>query len=169
MTNKLFAAVLTFGLLGSDIPTVFAQQALRPGRIGADFIVVQPEMHVRQRKALMVTAAKYYFPLSAMAAGEIPYDLTVATRNAAYLDSLSKMPWENFVESTVGVQNTNALPEIYKEGTEFAAAAENYRAAVEKLVVATKSGEEAGVKAAIRAIGPTCGTCHGTFRARVKL
>ena len=168
MTNKLFATILTLGLLGGNIPSAFTQQTGTP-RIGAEFITVKPEMHVRQRQALMVSAGKYYFPLSAMAAGEIPYDHTVVARNAAYLDSLSKMPWDNFVESTVGVQNTNALPEIYKEGAKFVAAAENYRAAVDRLVEATKSNDEAGVKAAIRAVGPTCGTCHGTFRARVKL
>ena len=169
MTNKLFAASLTLILLGGNIPSAFTQQTVTPPRIGADFITVKPEMHVRQRQALMVSAGKYYFPLSAMAAGEIPYDPAVVVRNAAYLEILSKMPWDNFVEGTVGVQNTNALPEIYKEGAKFTAAAENYKAAVEKLVLATKSNDEAGVKAAIRAVGPTCGTCHGTFRARVKL
>ena len=168
MTNKLFAAILVLSLLGGHISSAFTQQTGAP-RIGADFIAVKPEMHVRQRQALMVSAGKYYFPLSAMAAGEIPYDPTVATRNAAYLESLSKMPWDNFVESTVGVQNTNALPEIYKEGAKFSAAAENYRAAVEKLVLATKSNDEAAVRTAIRGVGTTCGTCHRTFRALVRL
>ena len=168
MTNKLSTAILTLSLLGGSIPSAFTQQTGTP-RIGADFITVKPEMQVRQRQALMVSAGKYYFPLSAMAAGEIPYDPTVVERNAAYLETLSKMPWDNFVESTMGVPNTNALPEIYKEGVKFNAAAENYKAAVEKLVLATKSNDEAGVKAAIPGVGRTCGACHSAFRARVKL
>ena len=61
MTNKLSTAILTLSLLGGNIPSAFTQQTGTP-RIGADFITVKPEMQVRQRQALMVSAGKYYFP-----------------------------------------------------------------------------------------------------------
>ena len=158
MTTKLFATSLTLTLLGGYVPSAFPQPA--------EFITVKPEMHVRQRQAIMVSQGKYLFPLVPMSLGKSPYDPKVVARNAAYLDTLSKMPWDNFVESTMGLKNTNALPEIYKERAKFTAAVENYRAAVDNLVAASKSNNELGAKAAISDVVKACGSCHNTFRAR---
>ena len=167
MIKKLCIVSVTLSLLAVYIPSAFSQPS--GVVIGGDFITVKPEMHVRQRQALMVSAAKFLFPLVPMALGKSAYDPVVVARNALYLDSLNKMPWDNFVESTVGVQNTNALPEIYKDRAKFNAAIENYKIAVDRLVVVSKSKDEASGKAAISEVSKACGSCHGTFRARGKL
>ena len=126
----------------------------------------KPEQHVRQRQAAMTLQGKYFFPLVPMASGKTPWDPKVVQRNAGYLDVLSELPWDNFNENTSGVQNTRALPEIYKDQAKFRAESERFMAAVDKLVVAARGNNEAGSKAAIGEIGKACASCHDNFRAK---
>ena len=152
MNRKLVAVGLALALGGGYTLSAFAQQ--------------KPEQHVRQRQAVMTLHGKYFFPLVPMAAGKTPWDPKLVARNAGFLDALSEMPWDNFNENTSGVQNTRALPEIYKDSAKFKASADGYMAAVDKLVVAAKGNNEAGTKAAIGEVNKACASCHDMFRAK---
>ena len=78
MRKQLIAAGITLAL-GVGIAVDAAAQA-------------NPATLVKQRQAGMTLIAKYFGPLGGMAAGRVPYDAAVVTRNAGYLDVLSHLP-----------------------------------------------------------------------------
>jgi cytochrome c556 len=126
---------------------------------------VKPETLVDQRVAAMRLQGKYFFPLYAMAQGRTPYDAAIVARNAGYLDVLIKLAWDGFEPKTQDVKS-RALPVIYSEPAKFKAAQDKMFAAMDKLVAAAKSGNEANVKAAVMDAGNACNDCHDTFRLK---
>lgn len=127
---------------------------------------VKPETLVDQRVSAMRLQGKYFYgSLLPMAQGKIPYDASIAARNAGYLEVLAKMPWDGFEPSTKDLK-TRALPEVYSEPAKFKAAQDSVNAELGKLVAATKTGNEANVKAAILDVSKACGACHDNFRAK---
>ena len=141
--------------------------ALGAGYTLTAFSQVKPEIMVKQRQAAMTLQGKYAGPLGAMAAGKAPYNADTVAFNAAMLDALSRMPWDGFAESTKGVTvRTAALPTIWSEPAKFKAAQDNFQSAVQALVKVSRGGDEAAVKAAIGAMGKTCGACHQDFREK---
>lgn len=126
---------------------------------------VKPETMVDQRVSAMRLQAKYFFPLYAMAQGRAPYDAAIVSRNAGYLDVLIRLAWDGFDPKTQDVKS-RALPAIYSEPAKFKAAQDTMFAAIDKLVAAAKSGNEASVKAAVTDAGNACNNCHDTFRAK---
>src|SRR5258705_13009445 len=139
--------------------------ALGAGYTLTAFSQVKPEIMVKQRQAAMTLQGKYYGPMAGMAQGKIPYNADVVARNAAYLDVLSKMPWDGFAESTKDVTvKTAALPAIWSEPAKVKEAQDNFQKAVQALVAVSRGGDEAAQKTAIGAVGKTCGGCHQNFR-----
>lgn len=124
----------------------------------------KPEDLVKQRKAALTLTAKYFGPIGAMVQGKAPYDAAVVTRNAGYLEALSKMPWDGFQASTADVKDTRAKPEIYREMDKFKAGADKMEAEIVKLAAAAKSGDQNAVKAAFGAVGQSCKACHDAYR-----
>jgi len=62
---------------------------------------------------------------------------------------------------------TAALPAIWSEPAKFKEAQEKFQSAVGALVAATKTGNEASVKAAIAEVGKGgCANCHQNFRQK---
>jgi cytochrome c556 len=151
MNKKIILASVAFAL-GSVVATGAIAQA-------------KPDVLVKQRQAGMTLIAKYWGPLGGMGAGRVPFDAAVVARNAGYLDVLAKLPWDGFNASTSG-EKSAALPAVYAEAGKFKEAQENLQAAVGKLAAVSKGGSEADVKAAIGAVGKTCGGCHDNFRAK---
>ena len=125
----------------------------------------KPETLVKQRQAAMTLQGKYFGPLAGMAAGKVPYNAEVVARNAAYLDTLNKMPWDGFAENTKD-EKTRALPAVFTENAKFKESADRMQSAVGQLVKVSKGGDEATVKAAINDINKACGACHDNFRAK---
>jgi cytochrome c556 len=120
---------------------------------------------VRQRQGVMLLQGKYFGPLAGMAAGKVPYDATIATRNAGFLDSLSQMPWDAFTPETQSATvKTRALPEIFKDQAGFKAAQDQLRGAVQKLNADAKN--EGSFKAAAGDVGKACNGCHDKFRSK---
>ncbi len=107
----------------------------------------KPETLVKQRQAVMTLQGKYFGPMAGMAKGKVPFNAAVIARNAAYLDVLDKMAWDGFKPSTKDVKS-RALPEVYSDAAKFKAEQEELQANVTKLLAASKSGDEAGMKAA---------------------
>ena len=141
--------------------------ALGTGYTLTAFSQVKPEIMVKQRQAAMTLQGKYFGPMAGMAAGKVPYNADTVAFNSAMLDALSRMPWDGFAESTKGVTvKTAALPAIWSEPAKFKEAQENLQNAVQALVKVSRGSDEATQKAAIGAVGKTCGACHQNFREK---
>lgn len=123
----------------------------------------KPEVLVKQRQAVMTLQGKYFFPMAAMAQGKVPFNASVVARNAAYLEALSKMPWDGFDPGTANAKS-NALPAVFKEPAKFKEVQDRLQSEIGKLVAATKGNDEGATKAAIGAVGKSCAGCHDTFR-----
>jgi cytochrome c556 len=153
MNKRLLLAGLAFALGAGFTQTVLAQ--------------VKPETLVKQRQAAMTLQGKYAGPLGAMAQGKAPYNADTVAFNAAMLDALSRMPWDGFAESTKDTTvKTAALPAIWSEPAKFKEAQDTFQKAVQALVAVSRGGDEAAQKAAIGAVGKTCGGCHQNFREK---
>ena len=130
------------------------------------FSQARPESLVKQRQSAMTLQGKYFYPQTRpMAQGKIPYDATVMARNAAFLDALSKMPWDGFTPATREVKS-GATPAVFTEVGKFQEAQQQYMAEVSKLLTLTRSGDEAAVKAQVLAIDKSCNSCHDTFQEK---
>ena len=151
MKRKLVVAGVAAALSAGIATTAFAQ--------------AKPETLVKQRQSAMTLQGKYFGPLGGMLKGAVPYDANVVARNAGYLETLSKMPWDGFAEGTKGVKSA-ALPVIWSDAAKFKQAQDQFMSAVTALVAASKSGDEAKVKAAIGEVGKNCGSCHDNFREK---
>jgi cytochrome c556 len=125
----------------------------------------KPEQLVKQRQAAMTLQGKYFGPMAAMAQGKVPYNADVVKRNAAYLDNLSRMPWDGFDAGTKDVKSA-ALPAIYEQTDKFKEAASRLENESHKLWEVSQRGDEAAVKTQIGAVGKACGACHNDFRQK---
>jgi len=150
MRFKLFSAGLILALGAGFTLTAHSQ--------------AKPETMVKQRQAVMTLQLKYLGPLFAMSQGKAPFNGEVVARNAGYLSVLDQMAWDGFAESTKDVKS-RALPAIWSESAKFKEAQTHFQSAVHDLVTASKSGDEAKIKAAIGGVGKSCGACHDHFRA----
>ena len=126
---------------------------------------VKPDVLVGQRQAAMKLQGKYFGPLAGMQQGKVPYNQQIVQRNAQYLEVLSKMPSDGFVESTKG-EKSGALPAVYSDTAKFKQASEHLEAETAKLAQVSKSGDEAAVKGQIQAVGKACAACHDNFREK---
>ena len=147
-----------------SIPAALAALALGLAAGGA-LAQAKPEVLVKQRQAAMTLQGKYFGPLVAMAQGKAPYNADVVRRNAAFLDNLSRMPWDGFDPSTKDVKS-RAKPEIYSNMGEVKQAISHLENETHKLYELSQSGDEAAVKAQIAAVGKACGGCHDKFREK---
>ena len=140
---------------------------LSAGFTAAAVAQVKPEILVKQRQAAMTLQGKYFGPMGGMAQGKVPYNADTIAFNAAMLDALSRMPWDGFAASTKDVSvKTAALPAIFSEPAKFKQAQDTFQTAVQGLVKVSRGGNEAEQKAAIAALGKTCGGCHTNFREK---
>jgi cytochrome c556 len=135
------------------------------GVVGGALAQVKPEQLVKQRQAVMTLQGKYFGPIAAMAQGKVPYNADIVRRNAAFLDNLSRMPWDGFDPSTKDVKS-NALPAVYEQQAKFKEAASRLENEAHKLYEVSRSGDEDAVKTQIGALGKACGGCHDNFRQK---
>jgi cytochrome c556 len=128
---------------------------------------VKPEILVKQRQAAMTLQGKYFGPLAGMAQGKVPYNADTVAFNAAMLDALSRMPWDGFAPASKDATVKNAaLPAVWSDAGKFKEATDNFQSAVQALVRVSRGGDEGAQKAAIGALGKTCGGCHQNFREK---
>lgn len=55
---------------------------------------------------------------------------------------------------------------MWTKAAEFKDAADKFQSEAGKLAVVAKSGDEAGMKAQLGAVGKSCKACHETFKSR---
>jgi cytochrome c556 len=129
------------------------------------FAQMKPEVMVKQRQAVMTLQGKYWGPMAGMMQGKVPFNLQVVQRNAGYLDNLSRMAWDGFDPATKDVKSA-ALPAVWSNNAKFAEAAERLQSESNKLYQVSRGGDEAAIKAQMKAVGSSCGACHQDFRAK---
>ena len=139
--------------------------ALGAGYSLTAFSQAKPEVMVKQRQAAMALQGKYFGPMAAMAQDKAPFKADVVAYNASLLDALSRMPWDGFDAGTRNVKSAT-LPAAFTDTAKFKAAQDQFHGAVDKLVAASKGSDVAATKAAIGAVGKTCGGCHENFREK---
>ena len=149
----------------SKLLTTGLALAVGAGCACSAFAQVKPETLVDQRLAAMRLQGKYLYPLIPMAQGRVPYDASVVTRNAGYLDVLIRMAWDGFDPVTKDVKS-RALPEVYSDPAKFKAAIDQMYAEMSKFQATVKTGNEANIKTAIVDLNKTCNSCHDTFRQK---
>ena len=151
MKKTLLIAVLSLAVIIGFTLNLFSQ--------------TRPDVMVKQRQAVMTLQGKYFGPLGGMAQGKIPYNAEIIARNAGYLELLSQMPWDGFDVSTAK-EKSRALPSVFTEQAKFKKAADDMQAAVKRLASVSKGKDEALTKAAIGAVGKSCGDCHDAYRQK---
>ena len=125
----------------------------------------KPEVLVKQRQSAMVLVGKYWGPIAGMPSGKAPYNAETVTRNAGYLEVLSKMPWDGFTDGTKD-EKSRALPAVFTDTAKFKEGADRMQSMIAQLAKVSKGGDEASVKAAIADVGKSCAACHENFRAK---
>ena len=138
---------------------------LGAGYASTAFSQAKPDVQVKQRQSVMTLQGKYFGPINLMASGKMPFDASLASRNAGYLEVLAKMPWDNFTPDTQG-EKSRALPEVFKDAGKFKEAQDRLMSEATKLAAAAKSGNESNFKAAAADVGKACGGCHDSFRTK---
>ena len=128
------------------------------------FAQAKPDVIVKQRQAGMTMIGKYFGQIAGMPSGKAPYNADTVARNAPILETLSKLPWDGFVESTKD-EKSRALPAVFTDNAKFKTASDRMQTAMAQLAKVSK-GDEATVKNAIAEVGKTCGGCHDDFRAK---
>ena len=99
-------------------------------------------------------------------AGDASQQTTVLL-HAKALDTAVLSQWSKFDERfPAGSHNgdTDALPVIWEKTTEFKAAIDKQRLAINDFVVAAQHADPAQWKAAFGQVGGSCKNCHDTFR-----
>jgi cytochrome c556 len=124
----------------------------------------KPEDAVKYRQSVMyVMATHFYSRIGAMVNGRIPYDAHAAQEHADVVATMSKLPWPAFTPDTNGVGRTDAKPNVWTEQPKFNDLREKMQAEVVKLQAAAKTGDLDVLKAAYRATGAACKSCHDAF------
>ena len=131
----------------------------------AVFAQAKPDVLVKQRQAAMTLIGKYWGPIGGMPSGKAPYNAERVTTNAAYLEVLSKMPWDGFTAGTKD-EKSRALPAVFTDTAKFKEGADLMQRNIAQLAKVSKGGDEATVKGAIADVGKACAGCHENFRAK---
>ena len=138
---------------------------------GAGYVIntyaqAKPDTLVKQRQAVMTLQGKYFNgSLRPMAQGKRPWDAKTAARDIAFLEQLSKMPWDGFTPETKDIQS-RATPAVFSDTAKFRQIAERLESEIAKLVSVSKSGDEAAIKSQVLAVDKVCDSCHEDFRSK---
>ena len=125
----------------------------------------KPDQLVKQRQSAMSLINWYFAPIGAMMRGDRPFDAAVVSRNAGYLEVLSRMPSEGFQPSTSN-EKSNARPEVWSDKGKFDKAMENMQGELGKFAQVAKTGDQGAIKTQFGAVGKACGACHDDFRVK---
>lgn len=154
--KKTFAGLSALVLAGAVASTTFAQ----------DDRAIKAAVDARQ--AHMKLYAFNIGLLGGMAKGEIDYDAETASAAAGNLAALAKVDqsryWpEGSSTLELGSDETEALPDIWDEGSDIGAKAMDLVEATTAMEAAAGDGLDA-LRGAIGPVGSSCGDCHKAYR-----
>ncbi len=134
------------------------------GCLGFSFAYAQQEPQ-SVRQAQMKAVGQSMGALGAIAKGERPFDAaTVQTALEAINTNMKSFP-DQFPAGTEAGLETEAAPAIWGDFDDFRAKSDKLAAEAETLL-ASAPENQAGVGAAMKALGATCSDCHETYRVK---
>lgn len=127
----------------------------------------EPENVVKYRKALMRAQGAYLGAISGVARGEVGY-LDHVAGHARALQELARLIPQLFPEGTgPDSVDTDALPSIWENQTDFEAKADQLEAEAGKLVKVAATGDSVAIAKQMANLGRNgCGACHNDYRKR---
>ena len=126
--------------------------------IAQDAMMLHGDEAIAERKAVMRSNGGVL-----RGAGDLSGDEAIAA-GQTLVDNFTKLA-DLFPEDSMG-GDTKALPAIWEDSEGFMVAFANAQAAAAGVLAAAESMDAAAYADALKAIGVTCGACHGTYRAQ---
>ena len=116
------------------------------------------------REAAMKKIGGSMGALSAIAKGEKPYDAEVVKASLTTVNETIKV-FPSYFPAGTEQASDEASPKIWEDKAGFEARAAALASAAESLL-AQLPADQAGVGAALGALGKNCGACHETYRLK---
>ena len=117
------------------------------------------------RQALMKKVGQAAGALGGIAKGEKPYDAEIVKASLTTISETVKVFPDHFPAGSETGLETEASPKIWENMDDFKAKAAKLGADVDA-TLAQIPADQAGVGAALGAIGKNCGGCHETYRLK---
>ena len=133
------------------------------GCLGMSAAVAQEPQVVRQEQ--MKAIGKSMGALGAIAKGEKPYDAEVVKAALQTISTDAKAIPNQFPAGTETGSDSEAAPAIWENMADFTEKSDKLGAAADTLL-ASLPADQAGVGAAMKTLGATCGDCHETYRVK---
>lgn len=148
--------IITAGLVGTFvlIGSATAQNAFNDAEKAVEY----------RQKALSVMQNNFA-AMGDMVKGEVDWDSAVFAARAADFAAMSGIPWSGF--ETSGAQpgsNTDALPAIWENWSDFQERAEQLESDAATLLTAAQGGDEAAMKRTFMAAARNCKGCHDQYK-----
>ncbi|GAA0853218.1 cytochrome c [Aliiglaciecola litoralis] len=126
----------------------------------------QAESAMKFRQATLQLIRSNVGALGAMAKDKIPMDAQTIEKNAMRIEQLSLMMDDYFsVDTRKFDLNTDALPVIWQDYTDFQSKINNLTQAAGDLKVAAQQNDGDAFKGKIGALLKSCKGCHDTYKA----
>ena len=117
------------------------------------------------RQNLMKDIGRSMGALGAIAKGEAAYDAAVVQTSLETISTSAKAFPDQFPAGTETGMESDAAPAIWENMDDFRAKSDKLGAEADTLLAAMPA-DQAGVGAAMRTLGGTCGDCHQTYRLK---
>jgi len=126
----------------------------------------QAEDAVKYRQGAFQLIRENFGYMSGMIRGEIDFDGEQFKQRSQALYHLSNIPFDAFSGAGENAtDNSDALPAIWQNRSDFNAKAEAFQQAVKELVEAADSENMRTIRPAFMATARTCQQCHEGYRA----
>jgi len=129
----------------------------------ADF--ARPADAIAYRQSIMVVIGHHFTRIAAVVKGETPFDQKDMSNHADIVASLSKLPWDAFLEPGT-VEKTQMKEAALQNKDAFRAAAGEMERETGKLAQVAASGNLNEIRSQFGVAAITCKACHDRFRAR---
>ncbi len=144
--------LLCFAVVASVITAAYAQ-------------FTKPEDAIEYRKSVMTLIGHHFGRMAAVVKGQQPYNRNDFVRDAALVETFSKLPWEAFMVPGTDKGATRLKPEAFLERSKFNKDGQKMEAEVMQLVSAANSGNLDAIKDQFGEVAKSCQACHKQFRA----
>ena len=133
---------------------------------GAAHAADEPANLVKYRQAAMKSVGANITALAMVAKGEISTLDNVAANARAIRDGLGAAGPLFPAGTGAEAGKTRALPAIWERPEEFAESMKKSAEAADAMIAAADTGDLGQIRAALGALGKTCGGCHDNFRQK---
>ena len=124
----------------------------------------RPEEAVKYRQATWTVLNQHFTRIGAMTRGRLPFDGTLALRDAEVVAGLARLPMAAFGPGT-DLPGDHARPEIWTEQQRFRELGERMAAETARLLTVARTQDLDQIKAAYGAAANTCKECHDAYRS----